>query len=225
MSRKEFFALPKEATEHLHQLAREGHILLGDFSDFEERMEFLLKTSNVLKNLQKEHATPTTPTSKLDIETQDEMMLEFLLSKCRHSKRWIRNYRDHTNIRINLAFHLSSQVDNQLNVEISKATTAIARDTQRDSSSMITIAAVTMYFLPGTFTSALFSMVFFNFQEDANGQEQFQVSKRWWYYVVTTVPLTGLVFVVWIAWQRVRFRKREGKGQDLLGSDNEIELR
>jgi hypothetical protein len=50
-------------------------------------------------------------------------------------------------------FHLSSQMDNRTNVKIGKLTSKIAKETQRDSSSMITIAAVTMFFLPGTFVS------------------------------------------------------------------------
>jgi hypothetical protein len=44
-----------------------------------------------------------------------------------------------------------------INLQISKSTSAIARDAQRDSSSMITIAAVTMFFLPGTFISVRLS--------------------------------------------------------------------
>ena len=58
------------------------------------------------------------------------------------------------------AFHLSTQVDNDLSFQISKATTALARDAQRDSSSMITIAAVTMFFLPGTFISVSLHLAF-----------------------------------------------------------------
>lgn len=95
--------------------------------------------------------------------------IKFLASKCNVFKRWTANYRDRTNIRINLVgrdrspgqqmlidsqiFHLSSQMDNRTNVEIGKLTSKIAKETQRDSSSMITIAAVTMFFLPGTFVS------------------------------------------------------------------------
>jgi len=98
-------------------------------------------------------------------------------------------------------------MDNDTNLDIAKATTAIARDAQQDSSSMITIAAVTMFFLPGTFISAIFSMVFFNVNMDEAGNEVFYVSKRWWYYIVVTVPLTLCVFVVWHVWRRFRMRR------------------
>jgi hypothetical protein len=96
---------------------------------------------------------------------------------------------------------------------------------------MITIAAVTMFFLPGTFISvrpppttscstalttpqAVFSMTFFNFQQDELGNQQFQVSTRWWYFLAATLPLTVLVFTVWIVWQKIRARRFER--EDLL---------
>jgi hypothetical protein len=50
-------------------------------------------------------------------------------------------------------------------------------------------------------------MTFFNFQEDGVGREQFQVSKRWWYFLAATIPLTALVFVIWIVWQKIRLRR------------------
>jgi hypothetical protein len=49
-------------------------------------------------------------------------------------------------------------------------------------------------------------MTFFNFQEDSSGNQQFQVSEKWWYFLAATTPLTIAVFLVWIAWQRWRFR-------------------
>jgi ammonia channel protein AmtB len=80
-----------------------------------------------------------------------------------------------------------------------------------------------MFFLPGIFVSvsfifkslgpdestnlllnaeqAFFSMVFFDFTVDVNGRSAFTVSHRIWYYVVITVPLTILVFAVWVTWQ------------------------
>ena len=54
---------------------------------------------------------------------------------------------------MNLLFSIAAQVDNKTNLDIADLTAKIALDTKRDSSSMITIAAVTMVFLPGTFIS------------------------------------------------------------------------
>jgi len=74
---------------------------------------------------------------------------------------------------------------------------------------MITMAAVTMFFLPGTFVSAIFSMVFFNIDVKQNGEDRFNVSNKFWYFAVVTVPLTLGVFIVWIAWRRWRISKND----------------
>ena len=57
-------------------------------------------------------------------------------------------------------FNIASQNDNRTNIDIAATSKQIAEDSRRiaeeakkDSSSMITIAAVTMLFLPGTFVS------------------------------------------------------------------------
>jgi hypothetical protein len=54
---------------------------------------------------------------------------------------------------MNLFFSIGSQVDNRTNLQIAELTSKISQEAKRDSSSMITIAAVTMVFLPGTFIS------------------------------------------------------------------------
>lgn len=64
-------------------------------------------------------------------------------------------------------------------------------------------------------------MTFFNFQPDANGQQEFRVSDRWWYFLAATVPLTCVVFTVWIVWQRIRFRNQqmENMTSNYVGDD------
>lgn len=74
---------------------------------------------------------------------------------------------------------------------------------------MITIAAVTMFFLPGTFVSAILSTTFFDY-----GKDGLSVSKQWWILPVVTLPLMIVVFGVWLGWQR----KRVGKRQEELSS-------
>ncbi|KAL8848050.1 MAG: hypothetical protein Q9221_006910 [Calogaya cf. arnoldii] len=102
---------------------------------------------------------------------------------------------------------MGSQLDSRTNLEIANLTSKIARDAQRDSSSMITIAAVTMVFLPGTFISAIFSMAFFNAGTDENGKATLEVSPLVWYFPAITVPLTVLVLGVWEIWRRKRQAK------------------
>jgi membrane protein implicated in regulation of membrane protease activity len=68
---------------------------------------------------------------------------------------------------------------------------------------MITIAAMTMLFLPGTFISAILSTTFFDY--DDNG---LHVSGKWWVLLAATIPLTVVVFVAWLYWRSVRLREK-----------------
>jgi hypothetical protein len=53
---------------------------------------------------------------------------------------------------------------------------------------------------------ALFSMVFFDTKANDNGGESIIVGRQWWLFPVITIPLTVLVFALWVAWQRYRNR-------------------
>lgn len=84
---------------------------------------------------------------------------------------------------------------------------------------MITIAAVTMVFLPGTFVSAILSTTFFDYGD--NGP---RVSQKWWVLFALTVPLTIVVFAVWLYWRYVRLKEDQKKSQEekkhgLLGEE------
>jgi Mg2+ and Co2+ transporter CorA len=63
---------------------------------------------------------------------------------------------------------------------------------KRDTSSMKTIAIVTMTFLPATFLAALFAMP----SLDWKGEKV--ISPRFWVYWAYTIPMTMLVFGVWL---------------------------
>ena len=67
---------------------------------------------------------------------------------------------------------------------------------------MITIAAVTMLFLPGTFISAILSTTFFDY-----GIEGLNVSKAWWILPATTIPLTLFVFSIWLGWRYLKLKR------------------
>lgn len=74
---------------------------------------------------------------------------------------------------------------------------------------MITIAAVTMLFLPGTFVSAILSTTFFEHRPDGLG-----VSSKWWILPTITLPLIVMVIGLWLGWQHIRIRKtRTGKNR------------
>ncbi len=124
--------------------------------DHEETLRFVMGIYN--------DYISTSQSTQVVVPNQQSM--ELLLARDHIWKRWLANYNTRTKIRIDLFFNLASQKDNRINIEIANTSKQIAADTQRvaeearkDSSSMITIAAVTMLFLPGTFVSVCLSLL------------------------------------------------------------------
>ncbi|CBF81981.1 hypothetical protein AN5394.2 [Aspergillus nidulans FGSC A4] len=86
---------------------------------------------------------------------------------------------------IALSFHLVTQEGNEL--------------IQADSSTMATIAFVTLVFLPITTVSTIFGSQFFNTAPD---NASIEVSKDFWIFWVVSIPLTLAVLLGWSLWQR-----------------------
>jgi Mg2+ and Co2+ transporter CorA len=107
-----------------------------------------------------------------------------------------------TNLTINRA-------DQRSNLLIADSSLTIALESKRDNLSMITIAAITMVFLPGTFVASFFAMPLLNWQAPKGTTV---VSHRFWVYWAVTVPLTIGTILLWLAWFRrkdiaVKWRK------------------
>ncbi|KAH6987529.1 hypothetical protein BKA56DRAFT_273689 [Ilyonectria sp. MPI-CAGE-AT-0026] len=71
------------------------------------------------------------------------------------------------------------------------ASTKLARATSLDSSSMKSVAIMTMAFLPATFFAALFALPSLDWNAKPVVQDNF------WVYWAFTLPCTALVFVLW----------------------------
>ena len=190
----------QDTFQNLHQLSQSWHILHEKLIDNEEALTFVLEIHKHFSG------PPWAQTSSFYQESNYEAM-QFLLTRNTVWKRWVGNYNTRTQIRINLYFNLASQGDNKTNIEIANTSKEIAKATLRDSSSMITIATMTMLFLPGTFVSAVLSMAFFNSGTDTSGQPTLTVLPQWWIFPVTTIPLTLLVFGLWRIWQQTRLKQ------------------
>lgn len=132
--------------EELHRLSQRWHIFHEDLTTLEETLDFVL-------NVHKKYVTVSDNDNA--ISTRESIL--FLSSQIHIRKRWAANYNTRTKIRIDLFFNLASQGDNRTNLKIANTSKIIAEATLKDSSSMITIAAVTMIFLPGTFVSVSIS--------------------------------------------------------------------
>lgn len=131
-----------ESFESLHRLSQTWYLLYEDLIDLEERIQFLLEVCGKLSDAFGGNSKISTTES-----------IEYLASRTRVWRRWAGNYNARTKTRIDLFFNLASQKDNRVNLEVAGMTKDIAEKTRNDSSSMITIAALTMLFLPGTFVS------------------------------------------------------------------------
>ena len=131
-------------TQRLHGLARTFQTVLADLQDVEERFDFLIDIGQKYIS----YATSEVAAPESALET-----LVYYRSRNRMWRRSVEMYNERTRLMMNLLFSISAQVDNKTNLDIADLTAKIALDTKRDSSSMITIAAVTMVFLPGTFIS------------------------------------------------------------------------
>ena len=86
---------PKLKTQTLHRLSQQLHILTENLCDFEEQLIFLAKASETFTKIAKPVDVSGGTPREID-------MITYLRSKCQHSKRWISNYKDRAEIRINL---------------------------------------------------------------------------------------------------------------------------
>ncbi|KAN0069527.1 hypothetical protein V8E54_012542 [Elaphomyces granulatus] len=91
--------------------------------------------------------------------------------------------------------NLIAQSEFEVQRNISALSIEMSKLTQRDSVNMRIIAAVTLVFLPGTFTATLFSTSFFNFNA---GITDPVMSWWFWLYWVVTVSLTLFVLAAWL---------------------------
>ncbi|KAF1837364.1 hypothetical protein BDW02DRAFT_491758 [Decorospora gaudefroyi] len=193
----------KQATIQLHRTARHWLTLGQDSQDFYAQLGFLRESYVVYK---KAVGTLTAPWGFSSVDMCESF--DMLLSQCDTLIRWTNIYHDRTSLRINLLFHLANQRESRTNTQIATSTAEVARQTQRDSASMITMATVTMVFLPGTFISTVLSTTFFDYGDDG-----LHVSARWWVLLATTVPLTVLVVGVWLAWRYARLRRLQAEAK------------
>ncbi|KAF4124322.1 hypothetical protein GMORB2_4988, partial [Geosmithia morbida] len=111
--------------------------------------------------------------------------------------------RERVEIQIQAVFHLISKNDYMDNLEV-------ANQNKRISESMKALAIVTMFFLPGSFVSALFSTPCFNW--DTVDERNFEsigvgVTPQFWLYWSLTAPLTALTFIVYACWLWIQHEK------------------
>jgi flagellar basal body-associated protein FliL len=88
---------------------------------------------------------------------------------------------------------------------------------------MRVIAAITIFFLPATFTATFFSTTFFSFNEGLDGR----VYSRWlWLYFVVTLVLTAIVVVgTWLLWKGKEKEISHRSQKPISGEPSQLEKR
>ncbi|KAI6781073.1 uncharacterized protein J7T54_003240 [Emericellopsis cladophorae] len=106
----------------------------------------------------------------------------------------------------------------RLNLEIAGEQRRIAHASKRDSTAMKTLSLLGALFLPGTYLASVFGMSFFNFEADAT-----PVSVDLWIYFAVTVPVTALIVVTWIWFDRKREAQHKKDDADLERNIDQME--
>jgi hypothetical protein len=106
-------------------------------------------------------------------------------------------------------YHHFARKDAEATIRISDASRQIAEAAQQDSSSMKTIAYLTLGFLPVTFICALFSTSVVNFENFGGSKDGAArvVSPGWWIFALCCVCSTAITFAIWA---RLVRRQRQG---------------
>jgi hypothetical protein len=99
-------------------------------------------------------------------------------------------------------YSLIAQKDNRTNFKISEELKVMAEASAQDSTAMVFISLVTLFFLPATFLSSLFSTTFFNFQYPVPST----VSSFQWLYWAITLPLTMALWLIYLLWTKRKQR-------------------
>ncbi|KAK3317510.1 hypothetical protein B0T19DRAFT_293277 [Cercophora scortea] len=87
-------------------------------------------------------------------------------------------------LQMTILYNLIAKIDSDAAIDLAQAA-------KRDSSSMKTVAIVTMAFLPATFFAAVFAMPLLKWDASPVIQDNF------WVYLAFTLPSTALVFALW----------------------------
>ncbi|KAI1369420.1 hypothetical protein F5Y08DRAFT_293262 [Xylaria arbuscula] len=112
-----------------------------------------------------------------------------------------------------VVYALMQQADARININLAKASKELAEAAKKDSSSMKSIAIMTMLFLPGTYFAALWAVPSLKWGQSNVVQSDF------WVYWAFTGPSTLFVFAVWFGLHKWKFSRSQIKGpsQQLAG--------
>lgn len=135
---------------------------------------------------------PWLPSSRTFIQRRAEDSISYVISSMEKQKTWFLNYKQRKDSTMSLVYNLVTQQDAANNIQI-------ARSMKEDSTSMTSIAVLTMVFLPGTFVATVVDAEIFG----ASARD-----KLWLIWVTITIPLTVAVMVSWWLYQRMQVSRK-----------------
>ena len=139
------------ATNQLHNLCSDLHRLSEHLADFEDRARFLRNAYQRYVEAVRTHNENSGGSRWLlheEVSSSADDALAYLISGADTCRRWAANYQNRANLYENLLYHTAAQVDNNVNIEIARLTSAISQKTWRDSKALIALSVLAMAFLP-----------------------------------------------------------------------------
>ncbi|XDG00419.1 hypothetical protein ABKA04_000034 [Annulohypoxylon sp. FPYF3050] len=123
---------------------------------------------------------------------------------------------EETSLATQTAYNQIAKMDSEVNKEMTRTNTDIARATKQEGTQMRSIALLTMIYLPFSSVAAIFSMDMFDWSPQTGGSV---VSKYIWVFAAFAIGLTGITFY---AWHLITSRHSEASSSDISGQHGKI---
>lgn len=162
--------------------------------------------------------------------------LDFYQAKLKGIENYAHTTLERLSIQRAALYNIIAQKESKLSLKMAGEQRRLAHAAKRDSNSMKTLSLLGAIFLPATYLASVFSMTFFDFNDNNNysrnngpistegGQTtQLQdgdnknrvVSPDLWIYFVITIPITIIIVLIWRFWDRRRDMKYEKEDADI----------
>lgn len=184
--------LEKNDRTRLGELTKKLQIISQNADSHLANADVSLITANAIQQAHTRlHAAISSP---LFLYHRANDSIEYVIKSMEKQKIWFLNYKNRKDSVMNLVYNLVTQQDAANNI-------ILASSMKEDSTSMNAIAALTMVFLPGTFTATILGAGIFSV--GAN-DKKIHVSTIWWIWVVISIPLTIIVAICWRWYKAVK---------------------
>ncbi|KAK4186852.1 hypothetical protein QBC35DRAFT_253811 [Podospora australis] len=173
--------------------------------------------------------------------------LEFYKAKLKGIENYAHTTLERLSIQRAALYNIIAQKESKLSLKMAGEQRRLAHAAKRDSTSMKTLSLLGAIFLPATYLASVFSMTFFDFNDNnnhsrnngpvttttnANGETTTQqleddnksvVSPDLWIYFVITIPLTLLIVLIWRLWDKRREKNFAREDADIEEGIEEME--